>query len=345
MELNNSDEIRSLKEIVRFASDVYRGRQEMRYDDFLVRVIGGTVRKAVSQMLLGIKNRHQISTGNGRFVHYTTIFGLVSMLENSQGERKDFLRLYDSTHSNDPDEGHYLPRISDSKPNIELILNSPSHAYITSFLPAIVRGGSNNRDKLAFWRAYGDDGRGCSIEISLCTDLLFEVLYGKKKAEKTARILEVVYETQMPILHDTLRPLMKVGDDRNRQKTMEIIRRVISSEIDPISWLYKSEAYDYEKERRFVMTESEIQSRNGEVKFDYNGGVKGYEVAKHYYEHEALSTRKIFATNTTITLGPAVEDRYNLKLYIEYLLKRALLEGPTVTQSDIQYRGRYPQDH
>ena len=56
--------------------------------------------------------------------------------------------------------------------------------------------------------------------------------------------------------------------------------------------------------------------------------------------HRPVGTRKILVTGTTITLGPAAGDPYSLKLYLEDLLKKANLPGPTVKPSKIPYRGR-----
>ena len=37
------------------------------------------------------------------------------MLKKSAGASNDYLRMYDSAHFNDPDEGQYLVRISEGK--------------------------------------------------------------------------------------------------------------------------------------------------------------------------------------------------------------------------------------
>ena len=184
---------------------------------------------------------------------------------------------------------------------------------------------------MALWRAYGDDCRGCSIEIEFPPHQLSNVLYGEREAAKTVPTMVSILEEGLPIIRDTISPLMKVGDEPNIQKTKERIARIIWGEIETVCYLYKSEAYDHEQECRFVMTEGKIQNEtNSEIKFEYNSEVKGREVARHYYEHEALSTRNILTTCTKITLAPAAGDPYSLKLYLEDLLKKANLLGPTV---------------
>ena len=111
MNFRNSGEIQSLTQIVGAAPSIYERRDQVRYDDFL-RVVTRVLKKTVDKMLLDIKSRHQPSTTNNRFVHYTSISTLVSLLEKSGQGSNDYLRLYDSAHFNDPDEGRYLERYS-----------------------------------------------------------------------------------------------------------------------------------------------------------------------------------------------------------------------------------------
>ena len=73
------------------------------------------VRKSLKDMWLQIEKRHEIDepeSSREKFViHYTSIAALVSMLQNAlKGNKKSYLRLYDSIHSNDPGEGNYLTR-------------------------------------------------------------------------------------------------------------------------------------------------------------------------------------------------------------------------------------------
>jgi hypothetical protein len=341
LEFQESTELQSLKEIVRFAPSVYEDRETRNYEDF-IRIVCNALKNAVNKICEDITKRHQDHGETHRFVHYTSLSTLVSMLKKSAADSNDYLRMYDSAHFNDPDEGQYLVRISEGK--LECIgtnTNSHKHAYITSFVPATGRDGRNMRDNVALWMAYGDDCRGCSIEIEFPPQQLSNVLYGEKQAEKTVPLMVSILGKGLPIIMDAISPLMKVGDEPNIQKTKERIARIIWGEIETVCYLYKSEAYDHEQEWRFVMTEGKIQNEtNSEIKFEYNGDVKGREVARHYYEHEALSTRKILVTGTTITLGPAAGDPYSLKLYLEDLLKKANLPGPTVRLSKTPYRGR-----
>ena len=97
-----------------------------------------------------IEKRHSIDRLEEGVIHYTSINTLVSMLQqaakNKQNAAKDeqeaskdeqnaSLRLYDSVHLNDPDEGNYFyPNLNLPKKHTWLGENKESHAYIASFI-------------------------------------------------------------------------------------------------------------------------------------------------------------------------------------------------------------------
>ena len=337
MEFQDSVAIQSLKDIIRFAPGAHENRGVRDYNDF-IRVVVVALKRALDEMLQDVTERHKVPAENRPSIHYTSVSALVSMLKNSEGEGNNFLRLYDSAHFNDPEEGRYLLRFSEGaldKWRDDIV---QKHAYIASFVPTTDR---ISRDNLQFWRTYGDDGRGCSIEIPFPPHTLSSVLYGEEEAVKTIRTLAGIIEERQPIIDDTIRPLMEVGDEQTVQKAKETVRSVIAGQLEAISYLYKSKAYDYEQECRFVMTGTAIQEQNErEVEFQCDGEVEGAKEVRHYFEHELFGTRRIFVTGTKFTLGPTVKDPYSLKLYIEHLLKKANLVGPTVKCSTTLYRSR-----
>ena len=130
MEFQESTEMQSLKEIVRFAPSVYEDRQTRNYDDF-IRIVCNALKNAVGKICEDITKRHQAHGETRRFVHYTSLSTLVSMLKKSADGSNDYLRMYDSAHFNDPDEGQYLVRISEGK--LESIgTNTNSTGMLTS---------------------------------------------------------------------------------------------------------------------------------------------------------------------------------------------------------------------
>ena len=113
MEFRDSVGIQSLKEIMRFAGGAHEDRAVRDYNDF-IRVVVVALKRALDEMLQDVTERHKVPAENRMFIHYTKVSALVSMLRNSEGESNDFLRLYDSTHVNDPEEGRYLWRFSEN---------------------------------------------------------------------------------------------------------------------------------------------------------------------------------------------------------------------------------------
>ena len=97
-----------------------------------------------------IEERHKLKEPKDRqenfVIHYTSLDTLVSMLQheaknrqNATGEQNASLRLYDSVHFNDPDEGNYFfYNLNLPQKYAWLGKKKESHAYIASFIfPAI----------------------------------------------------------------------------------------------------------------------------------------------------------------------------------------------------------------
>ena len=99
-------------------------------------------------------------------VHYTSAQTAFALLHGALSEEPGAsLRLYDSEHTNDPKEGSYFFQgLSISRRSTTgLAAATPSHAYLTSFL--IPRVAEDLSDDLTFWRTYGRDGQGCSLQV------------------------------------------------------------------------------------------------------------------------------------------------------------------------------------
>lgn len=295
-----------------------------------------------------IEQNHMISkpeSTNGNFVvHYTSIATIVSLLQacakqqkrtdlphgNPRGFRNgrgQFFRLYDSAHLNDPDEGNYLMR-NLNLPDEHDWLNRKDviHAYIASFItPESSESNANGAsDNLVFWRTYGREGEGCSLRLSIATSKLRRVLYGAESVTKTRELL-------LPIL-DHLRPLMDIKDDLITQQ----IRKTLWDSLGRIRFLYKSQAYAYERECRIVATRNEVD--DGDICFDYRDDGKPNKGLRHYWEDQALEMASIFPSGSSITIGPCVGHKDDLRRSLEVLKRRADLLGPEVKLSRIRYR-------
>lgn len=288
------------------------------------------LRIALEDVLEDIQSYHMLDSDNnkGNFVvHYTSIDALLCMLENSsKGKTHSSLRLYDSMHLNDPDEGNYFDR-NLNLPEKHSWLNRKrrSHAYIASFIIPDVQ--KDMSDNLAFWRAYGREGEGCSLLLHISLFQLRKVIYGSDKVKRAERKI-------IPVL-DVVEPLIASSGLRKKE-IGENLAEVVWRSLEEIRYLYKSEAYDYERECRFVIPESSIDTN--EIYFERHDQKETASIIRHYCEDESLKIRRLLVTNSSITLGPRVSNADNIRYYLETLLKRQELFGTKIKVSKIPYR-------
>lgn len=260
-------------------------------------------------------------------VHYTRLevlyLILKAQIEHAHGRsaRQGGLRLYDSIHLRDPKEGNFLiEQISEQDLLDHLIGTTDPGAYILSVIqtgPAHFRDGS---DHLMLWRAYGDDGRGCSITFDYRPDWMHPVRYGDGAAKQAAasidRVLSVAHSACAgnpsriaPPLKDALRHLLNVR------------------------YYYKHGAYDLECEAR--ATSLEIHRTGSVPVFQYR-----HPYIRHYVDHPGLQGVDILNSTTVITLGPSVPEQANAARSVRQMLQDARLRGPEVRCSPLPYVSR-----
>ena len=270
------------------------------------------------------------------FVHYTSIGALISMLKppSKPENTSSFWRLYNSVHSNDPNEGSLLIRIL-SKEYCwleEKEVADIRYAYVASFIfpdQDTNSPGENLEDNLVFWRAYGREGEGCSLLLQQLPSLhnLRKVLYGEDSAKRSV---------------ENLRPVLDVIDSfiANLDATQDKLRRMLINAVkghtEKIRYLYKSEAYKYEQEYRFVFLESDIEPNK--ICFESPNESDNPVRIRHYLEHEELKINNLLISGSKIVIGPSVRHQHDVRYCIRELLERANLLGPSVTVSNIKYR-------
>ena len=267
------------------------------------------------------------------FVHYTSISALMSMLKPPS--QSSFWRLYNSVHSNDPNEGGFLIRILSEKYRWleEKEEAAIRYAYVASFIfpdQDADSPGKNLNDNLVFWRAYGREGEGCSLLLRQLPSLpnLRKVLYGEEQAkcsmEKLCPVLDVI---------DRFIATLDTTQEELRRMLINAVKR----HTEKIRYLYKSEAYKYEQEYRFVFLESDIDDPvtiRVESPSESGNPVR----IRHYLEHEELTINKLLITGSEIVIGPSVRHQHDVCYCIRKLLEEAELGGPIVTVSNIKYR-------
>ena len=303
--------------------------------------------EAMNDVCLQIEQDHIVSepeAGSTTFVvHYTSVATVVSMLQAGAkrmkenppvGEHRAYqeplgasLRMYDSAHFNDPDEGNYFARnLNLTERHDWLATNAMPPAYIISFIIPDSDSAEANEatDNLVFWRTYGREGEGCSLRLPVPGAKLRKVRYGPDPVREAGELL-------LPVL-DILHPFVTIGGPSTKQAVLE----ALWGSLGRIQFLYKSRAYSYERECRIVATRTETD--NEDVYFDYRDGGDISGRLRHYCEDEDLDISRILSSGSSITIGPCVDDKEDLRHSLEILKRRVGILGLEVKLSEILYR-------
>ena len=282
--------------------------------------------------------------------HYTSIGALVNMLRPLQPpntvdhpflphgpsapERpQSFLRLYDSAHLNDPNEGREL--VQRIRSTHEWLQDPTGHAYLASFVLPGHQGSAT--DELMFWRTYGLDGRGCAITFTPTNGVFHEVHYGDSPLQRTAAILDSFLHRLVSLRRDFQR-----FDDRSAKELpvslTSLLNFTVWRSLEQLRYLYKSAPYSHERECRFVVPEANL-SPTAKVNIGFDDSLSDRcGTVRHYYNHDHMTINNILITGSVVTIGPSVKHPSNIQYYLNTLLQRAKLGGVIVTTSAIQYR-------
>ena len=320
-----------------------------------------TIRQGIEDVISAIaKELHDSSSRLiGQLVHYTGIDVLFAMLNVRDDESG--LRLYDTVHANDPEEGRFVllqwpdwehDRLwmweqgengwargdQNRSPKQQAVQGLyPGHAYVLSFVPS--ENEEKNNDRLVFWREYGREGAGCSLSIpqdKLSTDQkgllpLYRVRYGQEAVRcLAAKLRKRVFE-----------PIEKgIRDVNGPEKEMfKAARAKVNEELQLFRYLYKDRAYEHEKEYRLVILDLGAVEK-GEPTYVQSTDTRGETVLRHYTTHPSLYSKQILGQESRVILGPTVPHTENVEAAIETLLDRKGISGTTVTSSEIKYRRR-----
>ena len=292
-------------------------------------------------------------------VHYTGTDVVFAMLD--KGNDKGGLRLYDTVHANDPEEGRFLLRHWDgleeewpwmweegqtaeadekAAPSLKEQVEQgiyPGHAYVLSFVPSA--SNEQNNDRLVFWREYGREGAGCSLSIP--KDKLFD----KRKCLLTPYRVKygpgAVAELRDKLQERVFGPIEQGIRDVDGPESMllEAAQPKVRRELQLFRYLYKDQAYEHEGEYRLV-TMGSAQETGGEPTYEQQTNSRGETVFRHYLTHASLYSNQIFGLESHIVFGPTVPHAQNVIGTIENFLAKRGISGTRVTSSGISYRGR-----
>ena len=327
------ESLRRLKQAVETMLDIGPSHQDSSTPDAMMRHIRQEfvpkLKDAVGDVGKKVSAVHSLGSDKSQIpmVHYTSLAVVMSMLENSANDRSSAFRLYDSVHLNDPDEGRYLFR---SLPSAHSWLEATrDQAYIASFIrPRDKEDPGRAADNLSFWRTYGNEGTGCSLSLMIPSTQVRKVLYGRLSAEAT-------WDRFSPVLEQVDRLIE--GADKAGLKTArmkEELARSVSEALASIRYLYKSDAYAYERECRVVQSDQDEDQLRFECKTP--PGRPAY--IRRYCEPEDLSLHDLLPSGTSIFIGPRVPNQESVRYCLRVLLSRAKIPGPDVRFSEISYQ-------
>ena len=296
---------------------------------FVSRLVIPALDRAVQPLALEIEGRHIVDDDiegiTSRATHYTSLEAVLRMLSQEISGGSASLRLYDSLHCNDPEEGNFLVNSLSSTPEHRWLAEGGSggHAYIASLI--VDEQEQDLSNELLFWRTYGNEGAGCSLTMVVETRLLRRVLYGEGP-------VAVTREQLLPIL-DVVQPLAERYESLREEMSGTIWRR-----LEAVRFLYKNSAYKFEKECRVVLTTDSPGYDQDRVRFEPREDGGPLSRVRHFYEMDELALKSTMTSGSKLVLGPCVPDQYSVKLYLEHLQRQTEINDFRIKASDIPYR-------
>ena len=299
-------------------------------------------------------------------VHYTSLEVLFSILQLPTGNatsRPSGLRLYDTVHANDPEEGILLTRHWPASPrwgwNIDrtddplsddgLRISAASPGYALSFVQSSVE--KPMYDHLPFWKEYGNRCKGCSLAIPL------EQLLDNRSCLVPYRV-KYQPDCDIPLLYqyldqDLLAPATDFSNDPAFNPDFQDgIRRMLVDAMQPFRFLYKAGTYAHEEECRVVVSKpTHPETEQVEVVYDPQPTADGGTKFRHYPRRHIIPADVLFHSDTIISLGPLVPQPHNITIVLEDLLRNfcdqmlsptneneSPRHPPTVERSKVHYR-------
>ena len=286
-----------------------------------------------------------VLTEEERIAHYTNIQAIHSMLRipKSSSEYEEYrkkypvLRLYNTAYMNDPEEGLYLFDCEELKEIVPYIEEERYYrTYIASFT-------THKKDDLTMWRLYGQDGKGLRIilpqkdykmvfpsVIDMLKKSFHSQLNDSDIDEKNILLYKVSYDCtsirlSMVEMFNELKSLIIKNNDKENSLLVNYLYAFFAKASDEIRYLYKNPQYKTEKEFRYL---SFHRIESEKVKLDER------EIPHLYVE----TPPDLFRKGVEIIIGPKAEKKIDIKLDIEYRLKRYGFNDVKVSISKAKYR-------
>lgn len=303
-----------------------------------------------------IRKNQKVNNNDLKYVyHYTRqssiqyLFNYDEISENESEDNKELkipnqklkFRMYNTVYMNDPSEGqtfldvlcNYKSDTSDILVDEELkkILNEiyysdvfleASNTYIASFST------KEAKDVLPMWSMYGDDSKGCFIEIPVDKlKLINESEENNEKLDENSRydlMYKVRYldETKNHNEFNAIRDKLKqiLNDDFNELPKLyrKDILSIIGDILSEIRFLYKSQSYSYENEVRMFKTADKPDDGD---KLTFKNEIQLSEV------NELSQVPKLYVNlnsdihynDVTVTLGAKINKPIDIATYLKHI--------------------------
>ena len=276
------------------------------------------IQEAAERLSTELEDKHRRGSDNRRVkvVHYTSLETIHALLTKPSTQ---YLRLYDSVHLTDPQEGRYVFNGIELGQKSKWLESPVSHAYIISFFPCKDDADGKSYDHLSHWRAYGDNGRGCSMVVSVPRRKLYAVNYRENVKNDDANKLNE-FVTVSDRVWDGIIDRKGMGE---YEKILQMFATALKSRF-----LHKHPSYKHEHELRALVAATK-QSIKTEV--------RGRHI-RHYVEDGAFRMDCLLTSECMITVGPAVDHQQDVAQSFRRILTQNETTGPEVEVSDIPYR-------
>ena len=232
----------------------------------------------------------------------------------------NYLRLYDYSYVNDPNEGMYLK--NELKKNYKSLETIKEDINTESFICCFIHGKKDIGDKLKYWWSYGRDGLGCSIQISAGFEeaIFHPVFYGSSEIEDIKKKFKHYFEF-----------IDRLEKNLNSEELKMLFIKELWKAFDKIRFLHKDEAYKSEKEYRCI----KFPKTASDIKYHFK---KEGPYLRSYLSIPELKADNLLGKDTTITIGPKVINKKKLRYRFEQLANQSGLEVK-FSISKIHYRG------
>lgn len=276
----------------RFASSFMVGSPEQAPNSFEPKLSSGEL----------LKNTDYEYGGDGKYIHYTTLFGLKSILESG------FLRMSEFGNLIDEKELIYAASVFDGNPLFKFHPEKLKCLKENLFCLSLCQSNEATKRNHLMWEVYGDKGKGVIIELELNKQdpfffLLGKIQYGEEALEPIKKLktlseefskthegffpnnfLEFILEMQsfhkVKIFEaeQEIRLLMKEDKGQYDSHKHETIYRDINSnqEVKYFNKLYLKERYPFEDS---IKAESKINILDSYPQIVIKNIILGYNIS------------------------------------------------------------------